>query len=156
MSGSVTAAWVIPIVAFLALFVWVGVVLHADNHPRYKHQSTLPRTEVAGGAFQALDGGRQLMPIQGHSNAWPDGRLVRPGEIPAQRTAVYEQERAAGASERHEKQATVGGVVEGESRLVPGRKLRLAGRTPDRVAGRGRCGPRCPDIVTVCVGQSPL
>jgi len=131
MSGSVTAAWVIPIVAFCALFLWIGLVLHADNHPRYKHQSTLPRTEVAGGAFQALDGGRQLMPIQGHSNAWPDGRFVEPGEIPAQRAATsQEQYAASSATERHEKEATVGGPAERdqdkgqEPHLIPGSKLR--------------------------------
>jgi hypothetical protein len=127
MTGSVAAAWVIPIVAFLALFAWVGCVLYADAHPRYKHQSNLPRTEVAGGAFQALDGGRQLMPIHGTSNTWPDGRFVQPGEVPAQRTAMTQEELAAASGQSQQaEEATVGGSAEQQPHLVPGTRLRLA------------------------------
>jgi hypothetical protein len=90
MSGSILAQWVIPIVIAVALFSWISAVLHANAHPQYKHHSKTPRYEVTGGAFEANDGGRQLMPI-------PGGRPLadRPGyaasatsaEIPAQRTA---------------------------------------------------------------------
>jgi hypothetical protein len=89
MSGSLLAQWVIPIVVAVALFGWLTAVLHANAHPQYKHHNRLPRYEVTGGAFEANDGGRQLMPI-------PGGRPMadRPGYaasasagIPAQRTA---------------------------------------------------------------------
>jgi len=126
MTGSVLAAVVIPIVTVVVLFIWVGAVLYADAHPRYKHQSSLPRTEVAGGAFQALDGGRQLMPILGSSNTFPDGRLVQPGDIPAQRTAMTQHERAAATSQSQQQEATVGEPAEQERHLVPGTRLRLA------------------------------
>ncbi|HXW43206.1 MAG TPA: hypothetical protein VEL03_00355 [Streptosporangiaceae bacterium] len=126
MTGSVLAAVVIPIVTVVVLFIWVGAVLYADAHPRYKHQSSLPRTEVAGGAFQALDGGRQLMPILGSSNTFPDGRLVQPGDIPAQRTAMTQHERAAATSQSQQQEATAGEPAEQERHLVPGTRLRLA------------------------------
>jgi len=135
MSGSVAAAWVIPIVAFIALFAWIGGVLYADAHPRYKHQSSLPRTEVAGGAFQALDGGRQLMPIPMESNTWPDGRLVQPEDIPAQRTAMSPEEVAAAtgaaatgaaATGQAQPQETAGQPAAEERHLIPGSKIRLA------------------------------
>jgi len=131
MTGSVAAAWAIPIVAFLALFAWIGCVLWADAHPRYKHQSTLPRTEVAGGAFQALDGGRQLMPIPGDSNAWPDGRLVQPGEIPEQRTSMSEEELRAATGQQREQEATACETTGREPHLIPGSKLRLATASPE-------------------------
>ena len=127
MTGSVAAVVVIPIVVAIALFGWIAAVLYANAHPHYKHQSNLPRTEVAGGAFQALDGGRQLMPIHGTSNAWPDGRLVQPGEIPEPRTAVSGEELAAatGQQQHGAREATVGAPAEQERHLVPGTRLRL-------------------------------
>ena len=67
MPGSITAQWVIPIVAAAALFGWLGAVLYAQAHPRYKTRQNLPKNEVSGGAFEAVDGGRQLMPTYGAS-----------------------------------------------------------------------------------------
>jgi len=75
MSGSIAAVITIPIVVVIALFSWVFVVLHAEAHPHWKHKGEPPRTDAAGGAFLASDGGRQLMPIWGEE----------PVEIPAQR-----------------------------------------------------------------------
>ncbi len=63
MSGSHAAQIVIPIVVAIVLFSWVGAVLWANAHPQYRSRNRPPRTEVAGGAFQAVGGGRQLMPI---------------------------------------------------------------------------------------------
>jgi hypothetical protein len=81
MSGSLAAQIVIPIVAFLAVVGWAALVLYAGFHPGWKHKSPPPRNEVAGGAFMATDGGRQLMPIPGEP----------PLEIPLQRVAAGEE-----------------------------------------------------------------
>lgn len=77
MSGSLAAIITIPIVAFIALFGWLGAVMWASTHPRYRTSGNPPRTEVAGGAFRAVDGGRQLMPIPEH----------RPFGVPGPRAA---------------------------------------------------------------------
>ncbi len=87
MSGTLAAQIVIPIVALLALFGWLVLVLRADNHPGWKHHGNLPKNEVAGGAFQAVSGGRQLMPIHGGRPVSADGRYVQSADIPAQRAA---------------------------------------------------------------------
>jgi hypothetical protein len=75
VSGSLAAQIVIPIVVAIALFSWLAAVLWANAHPRYRSRSSPPRYEVAGGAFHAVDGGRQLMPIPEH----------RPLGVPSQR-----------------------------------------------------------------------
>lgn len=85
MSGSLAAVIVIPIVTFLALVGWIFAVLWASTHPHYRRRGSPLRTEVAGGAFQALDGGRQLMPIPEHM----------PGEVPSPRAAEAETDQAA-------------------------------------------------------------
>lgn len=67
MPGTLAAIITIPIVTALALFSWLFAVLWANRHPRWAHheaQQAQPlQTEVRGGAFQAVEGGRQLMPI---------------------------------------------------------------------------------------------
>lgn len=35
MTGSIEAQIVIPIVAFVVLFFWIGLVFWADSHPRW-------------------------------------------------------------------------------------------------------------------------
>jgi hypothetical protein len=91
MSGSHTAVIVMPIVIAIALFSWLGAVMWAGFHPRWKHHAQGPRTEVAGGAFQAVEGGRQLMPIPGHRSA-PDDEIAaivdaQNVDVPAARSA---------------------------------------------------------------------
>jgi hypothetical protein len=82
MSGSLAAIITIPIVVAIALFSWVFAVLWANRHPRWAHheaQQGQPLSmEVQGGAFQAVEGGRQLMPI-------PERR---PADVPEPRTAA--------------------------------------------------------------------
>jgi hypothetical protein len=90
MPGSILSQWVIPIVVACALFSWVGAVLYADAHPRYKHHAKLPRYEVTGGAFEANDGGRQLMPIAGErpfADRPAYEASASSAQVPAQRTA---------------------------------------------------------------------
>jgi hypothetical protein len=53
-------------VAFAAaLAVWIGIVFRADRHPSRRAQDSSPHREVMGGAFEAREGGRQLMPDPG-------------------------------------------------------------------------------------------
>jgi len=79
MSGSHLSLIVMPIVIAIALAGWIGAVLWAERHPHYKHQRSAPRTEVAGGAFRALEGGRQLMPIPGDRPA-PEAAMAAGAE----------------------------------------------------------------------------
>jgi hypothetical protein len=65
MAGSHVAVIVMPIVIALALAFWISLVYYASFHPRWKHQHRPPRTEVAGGAFEATHSGRQLEPLWG-------------------------------------------------------------------------------------------
>jgi hypothetical protein len=87
MSGSIYAIIFTPIAAFILLACWITAVFYADAHPRWKHQAPPPRDEVTGGSFQAIDGGRQLMPHY-LEVAEPGQRgAVRPATVPAQRSA---------------------------------------------------------------------
>jgi len=79
MPGGITADIVLPIVIALSLTTWLSLLFYANAHPfRGRHSTDLP-TEVRGGEFQAVEGGRQLMPIPEHRPA-----------VPAQRQAAAE------------------------------------------------------------------
>jgi hypothetical protein len=81
MAGSLAANIAIPIIAFLGVFGWVSAVLYAGFHPEWKHKSQPPRADVAGGAFLASSGGRQLEPIWGEPpRAIPPPRVAAPQE----------------------------------------------------------------------------
>ncbi|MGO8961201.1 MAG: hypothetical protein ACLQFR_28100 [Streptosporangiaceae bacterium] len=67
---------VMPIVIAIVLATWIAAVFYANAHPRKPH-AYHARTDVSGGTFQAVEGGRQLMPI-------PE----RPVDVPAQRAAA--------------------------------------------------------------------
>lgn len=124
MPGSILSQWVIPIVVFFTLFGWLAAVLYADKHPQYKHHSRLPKYEVTGGAFEANDGGRQLMPIPGERPT-----ADRPGhpasaasaQIPAQRTAPASASAAAPGSEGGQPVAAQP-AVPGQRRAEPGQR----------------------------------
>jgi hypothetical protein len=81
MSGPLVSLWVMPIVIATALTFWISIVLYAHRHPKWKHHGVPPKAEVAGGAFMAVDGGRQLEPIP--------GQPVH--EIPGPRAAAAEE-----------------------------------------------------------------
>lgn len=99
MTGSPAAAWTIFIVVSIALAGWLTAVLYADRHPSWKHKHELPKYEVTGGAFQAVDGGRQLMPLPGERPVPvnEEEEMLRARDIPAQRRAA-DQQAAADAS----------------------------------------------------------
>jgi hypothetical protein len=137
MSGSTAAVIVIPIVVAIVLFGWLTAVLRADTHPRYRHRSRLPKYEVTGGAFEANDGGRQVMPIPGSRPM-----IDRPGydasdAIPAQRTgasapsgATVPAQAGAGQQGSARQQGPAGqraesaGETGAEQHLAAGSKLR--------------------------------
>lgn len=76
MTGGVTADIVLPIVIAVALTTWLSLLFYANGHPsRGHHAANLP-TEVRGGSFQAVEGGRQLMPIPEHRPTVPGQREV--------------------------------------------------------------------------------
>ena len=83
MSGSTLSVIVMPIVISICLVVWLSAVFYANAHPRKPH-AYRSHTDIAGGTFQAVEGGRQLMPI-------PE----RPVDVPAQRIAEESEEEEA-------------------------------------------------------------
>lgn len=46
MTGSTTAAVVIPIVAFLLLIIWLSMVYHADSHPQWRAHQPMPQQRM--------------------------------------------------------------------------------------------------------------
>jgi hypothetical protein len=158
MTVSITSGWIIAIVVAVALFGWLAAMLWADAHPGWKHQSKLPKYEVTGGAFQALDGGRQLMPIPGErpaateeeaarsggvpgQRAGSDENLAQSGRIPGQRTAAR-QGATAGQGATADQGATASSASgrAGEPHLTGGSKLRLVSVHPIRGSRVGAAG----------------
>jgi hypothetical protein len=86
-----------PIVIALGLITWLSLVLYAANHPSVKRSGAPLRNEVAGGAFDAVEGGRQLMPIPEHP-AMAARHEEAFGQPPATGSHAA-RERAVGASE---------------------------------------------------------
>ena len=112
MSGSLAAIITIPIVVVIVLFGWVAAVIYAESHPRWKHQLPPPRTEVAGGSFRALAGGRQVMPIPEEPPAGVPGQRAAAGDEYYE-TAVREHAASASASEPASEPAGASGVRAG-------------------------------------------
>jgi hypothetical protein len=82
MTGSGTADFVLPIVIAVCLITWLSMVFWANAHPSRGRYSADLRKEVYGGSFQAVEGGRQLMPI-------PEHRPAVPGQRPAAASETY-------------------------------------------------------------------
>jgi hypothetical protein len=120
MSGPLLAAVFTPIVVAVLIAGWISAVFYANAHPRWKHQARPPRNEVSGGAFQAIDGGRQLMPHYLET--------VEPGPpVYPQSAGVPAQRSASGAPQREpaDQEATVPAQGPAEkSHLTAGTKLR--------------------------------
>ncbi|HYK69440.1 MAG TPA: hypothetical protein VEV45_15960 [Streptosporangiaceae bacterium] len=102
MTGGVTADIVLPIVIAVALTTWLSLLFYANAHPsRGQHSVQLP-TEVRGGEFQAVEGGRQLMPIPEHRPAVPGQRAAAAGEnyqVPERTAAAGAEHEAASEDE---------------------------------------------------------
>jgi hypothetical protein len=121
MTGSPAAAWTIFIVVSIVLAGWLTAVIRADTHPKWKHHSNLPKHEVTGGAFQAVDGGRQLMPLPGERPVpVTEEELARArAEIPGQRTGSVRREPAGASAATSQERDEAG-----ERHLVAGSSLR--------------------------------
>jgi hypothetical protein len=78
-----------PIVIALSLIIWLSAIFYANAHPAKGRHSVDLRTEVRGGSFQAVEGGRQLEPIPGHVPAVPGQRSATASE-------TYQPQAAAG------------------------------------------------------------
>jgi hypothetical protein len=105
MAGGVTADIVLPIVIAVALTTWLSLLFYANAHPsRGRYSSDLP-TEVRGGSFQAVEGGRQLMPI-------PEHRPAVPGQRQAAATDTYQASAASTATAAAEHEGTSEDEVE--------------------------------------------
>jgi hypothetical protein len=98
MSGSHASLIVMPIVIAIALFSWIALVLWANAHPERGRHRVDMKTEVRGGAFEAVEGGRQLMPIpQDRPYGVPAPRRAATGEsyrVPAGEPQAGEAESA--------------------------------------------------------------
>jgi hypothetical protein len=105
MTNADWAATFVPIVAGILLAVWLTAVLRADTHPGIKHHRKSPDYEVTGGAFDAREGGRQLMPIPGQrpAAARPGTAELRTGQ--EQPGAVDSEKAGTAAERRHEPSA---------------------------------------------------
>jgi hypothetical protein len=88
MSNNVLTEIFTPIVVAILLIVWIGGVFRANAHPGWGRRRDI-KTEVSGGAFKAVHGGRQLMPIPGN---WSQ-------DVPAQRGATGSETYQADAVE---------------------------------------------------------
>jgi hypothetical protein len=76
MSGSVAAEIVIPVVALLALALFIGLVMHADRNPAGQDSGQRSRWTVSGGTFRGADP-RQQTPRR---EAAPPEALAREGQ----------------------------------------------------------------------------
>ncbi len=91
MTGNGLTDIVLPIVIAVCLVTWLGLVFWANAHPTRGRYSTDLRSEVRGGSFQAMEGGRQLMPIPEHRPAVPGQRAAGASEtyrVPGGATAT--------------------------------------------------------------------
>jgi hypothetical protein len=91
MTGNGLTDIVLPIVIAICLVTWLSMVFWANAHPHRGRYSTDLRSEVRGGSFQAMEGGRQLMPIPEHRPAVPGQRAAAASEtyrVPGGATAT--------------------------------------------------------------------
>jgi hypothetical protein len=95
MAGTHLSLIVMPIVIALALAFWISLVYYASTHPQWKHHTRPPRTDAAGGVFEATHGGRQLMPI------WGEPADAIPHPRPAASSESYQAAHAQAADDSH-------------------------------------------------------
>jgi hypothetical protein len=111
------AAIATPIVAALALAVWIFMCFYADAHPVHKRADKELPYEVTGGAFEARDGGRQLMPV-------PERRPM-PTEAEGGASAYVPTQREAPGATAATRAPADESSEEASPHLVPGSAIRL-------------------------------
>jgi hypothetical protein len=91
MTGSSLVPVIVPIVAVLAMAVWLGLVFYAAAHPRWKRYDVLPGSNAAAPGTPgepALPAERDLAAVtKGHSGAAagppaPAGQARPPAALP--------------------------------------------------------------------------
>lgn len=55
MTGSSYIPIVVPIMAFLAMAFWLGLIFYADSHPGYRHPKAEPGPDHAGEETAAVE-----------------------------------------------------------------------------------------------------
>lgn len=48
MTGSSYVPVVVPVIAFVAMAFWLGLIFYADAHPGYRHRKPQPVDDIAG------------------------------------------------------------------------------------------------------------
>jgi hypothetical protein len=64
MTGSFLVPIIVPIVAFIALATWLGMVFWAEAHPEWKARATAPGPEASA----AMDASPAAEPEAGHGS----------------------------------------------------------------------------------------
>jgi hypothetical protein len=84
MTGSSLVSVIVPIVAVLAMAVWLGLVFYASAHPRWKRYDVLagPATGAASGTpgAPALPAQRDLAAVTGRASGAAEGAPARAGQ----------------------------------------------------------------------------
>jgi hypothetical protein len=87
-------------VAFAAaIALWIVLVFRAGRDVPRRTQETEPRREVVGGAFEAREGGRQVMPDPGMPLV-PEQRDRRAGQPISRSAAAASEDSAMGGPHR--------------------------------------------------------
>ncbi len=79
MTGSSFIPIVVPIVAFVGMFVWLGLVFHADSHPGWKPPRQYGQASASPGADGAAEEASQDAPADAVSEPERGGAL---GKVP--------------------------------------------------------------------------
>ena len=81
MTGSSVVPVIVPIVAVLAMAVWLGLVFYAAAHPRWKRYDVLPGS-ATGGTPGVLDrpAEQDLAALAGQQSGAADGAPARAGQ----------------------------------------------------------------------------
>jgi len=84
MTGSNLVAVIVPIVAVLAMGVWLGLVFYAAAHPRWKRYDVLagstPGAVSGGTGAPALPAQRDLAAVTGRQSGTAEGAPAQAGE----------------------------------------------------------------------------
>ena len=84
MTGSSLVPVIVPIVAVLAMAVWLGLVFYASAHPRWKRYNVLaesaPGAVSAGPGAPALPAQRDLAAVTGRESGAEEGAPAQAGE----------------------------------------------------------------------------
>lgn len=55
MTGSSYIPIVVPIMAFVAMAFWLGLIFYADSHPGFRHRKVLPQPDEAAAGTDTVE-----------------------------------------------------------------------------------------------------